>query len=91
MNPYWRTYPEAGYPPVCVTLRFAMGAMPHGDYGDARFSGCDCSHCALTRSFLAFRDSGIPERRAAITNRREAAVFLLFMAGQVGTSSRPRK
>jgi hypothetical protein len=57
--------------------------VPHGDAGDARYANCGCSHCTLTRRFLAFRDNLPPDRPAAITTRREAAAYLKWHAAQI--------
>jgi hypothetical protein len=63
--------------------------MPHGDLSDirgGRCSHCTCHHCALTKSFLEFRDSANPPARpSTISCRREAAAFLRGLSVELVT------
>jgi hypothetical protein len=56
----------------------------HGDIFDAHFAKCGCEPCTISRDFQAFCDSSdLPERPAAITNRREAAQFFRWLSLEI--------
>jgi hypothetical protein len=57
----------------------------HGD-NDPRFAGCACTPCSLTRNFAAFRDSAPPDRPSEITDRHQAAAFMLWLSWQLGAT-----